>query len=62
MNEFKAAREAAGLTQQRMSELMGIPLLTISSWEIGRRQPPPYVTRLIFEKLAEIDKKNKKSK
>lgn len=60
MNEIKSAREAAGLTQAQMSKRMKIPLLTISAWETGRREPPPYVIRLILKELAEI--KNKKSK
>lgn len=62
MNDIKAAREAAGLTQAQMSKRMKIPLITISAWETGRREPPPYVTRLILRELAEIRKKNKKSK
>lgn len=59
MNEIKSAREAAGLTQKRMSEIMDIPVLTISAWEIGRREPPPYVKRFILNELAAIAQKNK---
>lgn len=57
MNEIKAAREAAGLTQAQMSKVMQIPLLTISAWETGRREPPPYVKRFILYELAAIAKK-----
>lgn len=59
MNEIKSAREAAGLTQKMMSEIMSIPILTISAWEIGRREPPPYVKRFVLKELAAIAQKNK---
>lgn len=56
MKEIKEARIAAGLTQQKMSDLMGIPKRTIEEWEGGRRTPPPYVERLVIKELKEIKK------
>lgn len=56
MNEFKAARLAAGLTQLEMSERMLIPKRTIENWENDVRQPPPYVKRFVLNELAEIAK------
>ena len=53
-NEFKIAREAAGLTQKRMSELMEIPIRTIQKWEIGERTPPPYVRRFVLNELKAV--------
>ena len=40
MNPIKKARIAAGLTQKKMSELLGIPLVTIECWDRGVRTPP----------------------
>lgn len=53
---IKESRIAAGLTQRQMSEVFGIPLRTIEDWETGKRTPPPYVERLIIEKLNRIAK------
>ena len=53
-NELKKARENANLTQKAMSELLKIPLRTISDWERGLRTPPEYVKLLIVEKLQDI--------
>lgn len=55
-NELKAARLAAGLSQQEMSVLMEIPKGTITNWEQGIRTPPPYVKRFILNELAAIAK------
>lgn len=53
-NEFKIAREAAGLTQKGMSDLMEIPIRTIQKWESGERTPPPYVRRFVLNELQAI--------
>lgn len=52
--KIKEARIAAGLTQKQMSDLFEIPLRTIESWESEVRTPPPYVEKLIVEKLQSI--------
>ncbi len=54
-NAIKQAREAAGLTQQQMSELLKIPKRTIESWDSGKRVPPEYVERLV---IAELKRKS----
>lgn len=51
---IKESRKAAGLTQKQMSEAFEIPLRTIEAWEAGDRTPPPYVEKLIIEKLERI--------
>lgn len=51
---IKNARLAAHLTQQQMSDLFEIPKRTIEDWENGKRTPPPYVEKLIIEKLERI--------
>ena len=48
---IKEARQMAGLTQKRMSELLLIPLRTIENWESGKRNPPIWAENLIVEKL-----------
>ena len=48
---IKEARQTAGLTQKRMSELLLIPLRTIENWESGKRNPPLWAENLIVEKL-----------
>lgn len=55
-NEIKMARKAAGLTQQGMSDIFGIPKRTIGNWETGVNSPPDWAERLIIEKLHSIAK------
>lgn len=54
MSKIKEARVAAGLTQEQMSNLMGIPKRTIGDWETGSRTPPSYVERLVINELTRI--------
>ena len=54
LNELKEARQAAGLTQQQMSDLMSIPKRSIENWESGSRTPPPYVKRFILNELKTL--------
>src|SRR5439155_12572755 len=39
--EFKAAREAAGLTLRELAERLAVGTSTISRWENGQRMPKP---------------------
>ena len=50
---IKNARKHAGLTQQQMSDLMGIPRRTIEDWDRGVRKCPEWAERLI---VAELDR------
>ncbi|EJP32486.1 DNA-binding helix-turn-helix protein [Selenomonas sp. FOBRC9] len=52
---IKEARQAAGLTQKGMSELLFIPLRTIENWESGKRNPPLWAENLIVEKLQRLN-------
>lgn len=56
--ELQAARNAAGLSQQRMADRMIIPKRTIEAWEMGERTPPPYVQRFVLNELREIAQEN----
>lgn len=54
---IKEARQAAGLSQAKMSKLFEIPTRTIENWESGTRKPPVYVEKLIIEKLMQMSEK-----
>ena len=53
---IKEAREQAGLSRAEMSRQFEIPIRTLEEWDAGRRTPPPYVEKLIIEKLQTISK------
>lgn len=53
---IKEAREQAGLSRAEMSRIFDIPIRTLEEWDAGRRTPPPYVEKLIIEKLQTISK------
>lgn len=57
MNKIKAAREAAGLTQAEVYEVLRIPMRTLQDWENDRRTPPEWAELLIIEKLEQIKEK-----
>ena len=54
MKTIKEARHEAGLSQQKMSDLLGIPKSTIEKWEMGIRNPPAWAEALIIEKLERM--------
>ena len=39
-NIYKAARRAAGFTQERASELLGVSVRSLADYETGQRLPP----------------------
>ena len=53
MRTIREARKFAGLTQAKMSELLGIPKRTIENWESGFKCPE-WAERLVVEKLESI--------
>ena len=53
---IKDYRKAAGLTQKQFSDLFGIPLDVVKSWDSGRRHPPEWAEKLIIEKLEKGEK------
>lgn len=42
-NIYKTARQVAGLTQERASEMLGISVRSLADYELGIRIPPNYV-------------------
>ncbi len=54
MKTIKEARHEAGLSQQKMSDLLKIPKSTIEKWEMGIRNTPEWAVMLIVEKLESM--------
>ena len=54
--KFKAARKAAGLTQDDMLAAMEIPRRTVQDWERDLKVPPPYVQWLVLKELESMKK------
>lgn len=40
MTTIRDARKAAGLSQQGVTDALGIPKRTLQDWESGKRTPP----------------------
>ncbi len=53
-DEIKELRVSMGLSQQKLSDLLEIPLRTIEAWERGLRVPPDYVQRLVLKEMRRI--------
>ena len=54
MTTIKEARKAAGLSQQGVTDALGIPRRTLQDWEAGKRTPPGWAEALVVEKLKRI--------
>ena len=54
MKTIKEARKAAGLSQQGVTDTLGIPRRTLQDWETGKRTPPGWAEALVVEKLTRI--------
>lgn len=46
---IKEARKAAGLTQQALSDWLGIPKRTIENWEGGQRSCPVWCETMLIK-------------
>ena len=58
MKPIKEARKAAGLSQQGVTDALGIPKRTLQDWESGKRTPPEWAEALVIEKLEKIAQDN----
>ena len=61
MTTIRDARKAAGLSQQGVTDALGIPKRTLQDWEAGKRTPPGWAAALVVEKLKRIAQDNKKN-
>lgn len=48
-------RKKSGLSQNKFSEMLNIPLRTWENWERGVRSPPQYLIDLIYFRLTHED-------
>ena len=55
--QFKTIREQAGMNRKDFSDWLGITYRTMQEWELGRRQAPDYVLRLIAYKVLNEKRK-----
>lgn len=58
MTTIREARQAAGISQQGVTDALGIPRRTLQDWESGRRTPPGWAEALVVEKLEKIAQDN----
>ena len=58
MTTIRDARKAAGLSQQGVTDALGIPRRTLQDWESGKRTPPGWAEALVVEKLEKIAQDN----
>ena len=58
MSAIREARRLAGLSQQGVTDTLGIPKRTLQDWEAGKRTPPGWAEALVVEKLNKIAQDN----
>lgn len=46
-SKMKELRESTGLNRKEFCEKFDIPYRTMTEWELGHRNAPPYVLRLL---------------
>lgn len=51
-DEIREWRDRMGWSQPRLAEAIGVHPMTVSAWERGTQEPPPYL-RLALERLAQ---------
>jgi DNA-binding transcriptional regulator YiaG len=49
--EVKQWREARGLTQEGLADLLGVRAISVSRWERGAQKPPGFLLDLALEAL-----------
>lgn len=57
-NSIKELRESTGLNRKEFCEQFDIPYRTVTEWELGNRNAPPYVLRFLeyYIKMQELIK------
>lgn len=54
---IREARQQVGLTQQALSDWLGIPKRSIENWEGNKRKCPEWCERLLVEKILTYQNK-----
>ena len=52
MMTFKELRERSGMTRGQFAEYFDIPYRTVQNWELGLRECPEYLLKLMEYKLV----------
>ena len=52
MKTIKQLCEQYSISQSELARWFDIPLRTVQDWYAGRRNPPPYVVKMLDELLA----------
>lgn len=64
INPFKELRESSGMNKTKFAEYFEIPYRTVQNWELGLRECPEYLLKLMAYKLehekAEKNRENEK--
>ena len=65
-SKMKELRESTGLNRKEFCEKFDIPYRTMTEWELGHRNAPPYVLRLLtyyinMQRQLYENKKNRKN-
>ena len=50
--ELLELRKQTGMNRREFAEYFGIPYRTVQDWELGNRQMPEYLLRLMVYKIA----------
>lgn len=50
---IKEIRALTGLSQSKFAEKYDLPVKTLQNWEIGRREPPAYLLKLLERVVKE---------
>ena len=60
--ELLELRKQTGMNRREFAEYFGIPYRTVQDWELGNRQMPEYLYRLMAYKVAveDLEKDRKK--
>lgn len=60
MMTFKELRERSGMTRGQFAEYFEIPYRTVQNWELGLRECPEYLLKLMEYKLENEGTKGNK--
>ena len=64
-SKMKELRESTGLNRKEFCEKFDIPYRTMTEWELGHRNAPPYVLRLLtyyIEMQKELAEKGRRER
>ncbi|MBE5889048.1 MAG: helix-turn-helix domain-containing protein [Lachnospiraceae bacterium] len=62
-DRVRGLRESTGMSRKEFCEYFGIPYRTLQDWELGKREMPGYLLRLMAYKvkMEQLDKGGKRN-